>query len=95
MPKHHARSGSKRTGTLWSPPAQGHRIHVGGGTKLLGANTMDSTSCNADTLCCAACCVLCCALCAGDVVRAPSGVMHGKTSPVFHTNTGLLEGLDK
>jgi hypothetical protein len=32
---------------------------------------------------------------AGDVVRAPSGVMHGKTSPVFHTNEGLLEGLDK
>lgn len=31
----------------------------------------------------------------GDVVRAPSGVMHGKTSPVFHTNIGLLEGLDK
>ena len=30
----------------------------------------------------------------GDVVRAPSGVMHGKTSPVWHTNTGLLEGLD-
>ncbi|KAG2493771.1 hypothetical protein HYH03_007992 [Edaphochlamys debaryana] len=29
----------------------------------------------------------------GDVVRAPSGVMHGKTSPVFHTNEGLLEGL--
>ncbi len=32
---------------------------------------------------------------AGDVVRAPSGVMHGKTSPVFHTNEGLLEGLPK
>lgn len=30
----------------------------------------------------------------GKVVRAPCGVMHGKTSPVFHTNTGLLEGLD-
>ena len=30
----------------------------------------------------------------GNVVRAPCGVMHGKTSPVFHTNTGLLEGLD-
>jgi len=29
----------------------------------------------------------------GDIVRAPSGVMHGKTSPVFHSNTGLLEGL--
>ncbi|KAG2447499.1 hypothetical protein HYH02_007425 [Chlamydomonas schloesseri] len=29
----------------------------------------------------------------GDVVRAPCGVMHGKTSPVFHTNEGLLEGL--
>ncbi|PSC67532.1 anthranilate synthase component II [Micractinium conductrix] len=30
----------------------------------------------------------------GNVVRAPSGVMHGKTSPVWHTNTGLVEGLD-
>ncbi|GIL76405.1 hypothetical protein Vretimale_5962 [Volvox reticuliferus] len=29
----------------------------------------------------------------GDVVRAPCGVMHGKTSPVFHTNVGVLEGL--
>ncbi|KXZ41937.1 hypothetical protein GPECTOR_239g567 [Gonium pectorale] len=29
----------------------------------------------------------------GDVVRAPSGVMHGKTSPVYHTNVGILEGL--
>lgn len=28
------------------------------------------------------------------MVRAPSGVMHGKTSPVFHTDTGLLAGLD-
>jgi anthranilate synthase component 2 len=31
----------------------------------------------------------------GDVVRAPSGVMHGKTSPVYHTNIGLMEGLPK
>lgn len=31
----------------------------------------------------------------GDVVRAPCGVMHGKTSPVFHTNKGILEGLEK
>jgi hypothetical protein len=31
----------------------------------------------------------------GDVVRAPSGVMHGKTSPVHHTNVGILEGLEK
>lgn len=30
----------------------------------------------------------------GRVVRAPSGVMHGKTSPVWHTDTGLLQGLD-
>ncbi|KAI3426122.1 hypothetical protein D9Q98_008500 [Chlorella vulgaris] len=30
----------------------------------------------------------------GSVVRAPSGVMHGKTSPVFHVDSGLLEGLD-
>lgn len=30
----------------------------------------------------------------GRVIRAPCGVMHGKTSPVFHTNTGLLRGLD-
>ncbi|DBA91704.1 TPA: Ankyrin repeat and SOCS box protein 2 [Trebouxia sp. C0004] len=29
----------------------------------------------------------------GDVVRAPSGVMHGKTSPVHHKNSGLLKGL--
>jgi len=27
----------------------------------------------------------------GDVVRAPSGVMHGKTSPVHHKNSGLLK----
>ena len=27
----------------------------------------------------------------GDVVRAPSGVMHGKTSPVHHNGTGLLK----
>lgn len=26
----------------------------------------------------------------GEVVRAPSGVMHGKTSPVHHTNKGLM-----
>jgi hypothetical protein len=32
---------------------------------------------------------------AGDVVRAPCGVMHGKTSPVYHTNVGILEGLEK
>ena len=31
----------------------------------------------------------------GDVIRAPSGLMHGKTSPVFHTNVGILEGMDK
>lgn len=30
----------------------------------------------------------------GDVIRVPTGLMHGKTSPVFHTNTGLLKGLD-
>ncbi|KAK9790577.1 hypothetical protein WJX73_002484 [Symbiochloris irregularis] len=30
----------------------------------------------------------------GKVVRAPCGVMHGKTSPVFHTGEGLLQGLD-
>ena len=34
-------------------------------------------------------------LIAGDVVRAPCGVMHGKTSPVFHINEGLMEGLPK
>lgn len=28
----------------------------------------------------------------GKVVRAPTGVMHGKTSPVFHTDDGLLKG---
>jgi anthranilate synthase component 2 len=32
---------------------------------------------------------------AGDVVRAPTGVMHGKTSPVFHTSVGILAGLEK
>jgi anthranilate synthase component 2 len=30
----------------------------------------------------------------GDVIRAPTGLMHGKTSPVFHNNTGLLKGLE-
>lgn len=30
----------------------------------------------------------------GNVIRAPTGLMHGKTSPVYHTNVGLLEGLD-
>lgn len=29
----------------------------------------------------------------GDVVRAPGGVMHGKTSPVVHDGEGLLKGL--
>lgn len=29
----------------------------------------------------------------GDVVRAPGGVMHGKTSPVTHSGVGLLRGL--
>jgi anthranilate synthase component 2 len=32
---------------------------------------------------------------AGEVVRAPCGVMHGKTSPVFHTDKGVLQGLEK
>ena len=27
----------------------------------------------------------------GRIVRAPAGVMHGKVSPVTHTNVGLLE----
>ena len=30
----------------------------------------------------------------GAVIRAPSGVMHGKSSPVWHKNVGLVEGLD-
>lgn len=30
----------------------------------------------------------------GNVVRAPTGVMHGKTSPVWHTGVGLLEGME-
>ena len=34
-------------------------------------------------------------VCAGDVVRAPTGLMHGKTSPVYHTNIGVLEGMEK
>eukprot|EP00210_Caulerpa_lentillifera_P002761 g2640.t1 len=29
----------------------------------------------------------------GTIIRSPSGVMHGKTSPVHHTNQGLLKGL--
>lgn len=29
----------------------------------------------------------------GNVIRAPSGVMHGKASPVWHTNVGLVAGL--
>ena len=29
----------------------------------------------------------------GRVIRAPSGVMHGKTSLVYHNNDGLLKGL--
>ena len=29
----------------------------------------------------------------GKIIRAPSGVMHGKISPVEHTNYGLMEGL--
>ena len=30
----------------------------------------------------------------GDVIRAPSGVMHGKSSLVWHTDVGLVAGLD-
>lgn len=30
----------------------------------------------------------------GNVIRAPCGVMHGKTSEVFHNGEGLFEGLD-
>lgn len=29
----------------------------------------------------------------GKIVRAPSGVMHGKPSLVYHTDTGVLKGL--
>jgi len=29
----------------------------------------------------------------GSVIRAPCGVMHGKTSPVFHNGEGLFAGL--
>ena len=29
----------------------------------------------------------------GQVIRAPCGVMHGKTSAVYHTNEGVLRGL--
>jgi len=29
----------------------------------------------------------------GNIVRAQSGVMHGKTSPIDHTDTGVLHGL--
>lgn len=31
----------------------------------------------------------------GRIIRSPTGVMHGKTSPVHHTNEGLLRGLPK
>lgn len=34
-------------------------------------------------------------LLAGDIIRAPTGLMHGKTSLVHHTNVGVLEGMDK
>lgn len=27
----------------------------------------------------------------GNIIKAPSGVMHGKTSPVHHTNQGLMK----
>lgn len=27
----------------------------------------------------------------GSIIKAPSGVMHGKTSPVHHTNQGLMK----
>ena len=30
----------------------------------------------------------------GDVIRAPRGVMHGKTSRVRHDGTGLFAGID-
>ena len=30
----------------------------------------------------------------GKIIRAPCGVMHGKTSLVYHTNEGLLKGLE-
>ncbi len=29
----------------------------------------------------------------GKIIRAKCGVMHGKTSPVFHTDEGVLKGL--
>eukprot|EP00955_Chlamydomonas_euryale_P043266 352544-Chlamydomonas_euryale.AAC.13 len=30
----------------------------------------------------------------GDVIRAPCGLMHGKTSPVLHSNVGILENME-
>ena len=31
----------------------------------------------------------------GNIVRAQSGVMHGKTSPCEHTNVGVLKGITR
>eukprot|EP01025_Chloroclados_australasicus_P012099 TRINITY_DN15517_c0_g1_i1.p8 TRINITY_DN15517_c0_g1~~TRINITY_DN15517_c0_g1_i1.p8 ORF type:complete len:113 (-),score=9.84 TRINITY_DN15517_c0_g1_i1:908-1246(-) len=30
----------------------------------------------------------------GQIIRAPCGVMHGKTSKVQHTDVGILKGLE-
>jgi anthranilate synthase component 2 len=31
----------------------------------------------------------------GKIIRAKTGVVHGKSSPVFHTDKGILKGLDR
>ena len=43
----------------------------------------------------ASCALLPFAHLAGNITRAKCGVMHGKTSPVFHTDTGILKGLSR
>lgn len=72
---------------------------MGGGLRMRGVQQTRAQAAawcsRCSTITAAGCRALCRCCCAGDVVRAPCGVMHGKTSPVFHKNVGVLEGLDK